>query len=57
MLIQDCDPSTQNTEAGRWRTKDQPGLHSESLSLKKKKITFLKNENLKDYCIKLRELS
>jgi hypothetical protein len=37
MVLHTYNPSTWEAEAGRLRVQGQPGLHSETLSLKKKK--------------------
>lgn len=36
MVVQGCDPSSGEVEAGRLLLGDQPELHSKTLSLKKK---------------------
>jgi hypothetical protein len=37
VVTQPCNPSTQKAQAG-WRVRGQPGLHSETLCPKKKKV-------------------
>jgi hypothetical protein len=36
MVVPTCNPSTKDTEAGRFRAPGQPGLHSKTLSPKTK---------------------
>jgi hypothetical protein len=37
MVVHTYNASTEKAEAGRWRVQGQPGLHSQTLSQKKKK--------------------
>jgi hypothetical protein len=41
-----CNPSTQEAKAGEYRVPDQPGLHNDSVSKKKKsvKIAVINNK-------------
>jgi hypothetical protein len=49
MMADNCNPSTQRAEAGRFLVPDQPGLHRETLSqkdLKKKGPTKYSQSSL-----------
>jgi hypothetical protein len=37
IVVHAYNPSTRETEAGGWKVQGQPGLHNETLSLKKEK--------------------